>query len=901
MFSRNIPSAYFLSTWAWIAGALCAALPAHGVSPCDPRWAPNAFSATGADGSVQAFVQFDADDVGTEAPATIVAGSFSQIGAASLSRIARRDGGDWAPLGTGLGSTAFALAVFDEDGLGPNPPRLFAGGRFTTAGGGNANRIARWNGTSWSPLGSGLNDDVYSMIVFDEDGAGPGAPALYVAGQFTTAGGNAALHVARWTGSAWQAVGTGVGTSNPTDVATSLCVFDEDGDGPNPPRLFAGGQFFVAGSESAFAMARWDGSAWSGVGSGLFSSMAIPPVQDMTVFDDDGPGPNPSNLYVVGHFDVAGGVLVENVAKWDGSNWQEVGGGIPSDFSQSYVFTATPFDEDGDGPALPVLYIGGQFYRSTPEGTAEAIVKWDGSDLHKVSEQLNAASVRVLESIDEDGDGPGQSRIFAGGTFTMINGIGANRLACYDGNAWSLLVSSGGLNDFVYSMLRFDEDGSGPLPDCLYVTGRFITGGSAALSRIAKWDGANWFPLGEGISVPSGYAGGAYGGSLATLDDDGSGPNPPSLVLGGRFTMAGNVPANSIARWDGANWHAMGNGLELLGQPGAPVAAIVWAITQYDPDGDGPLPSRLFAGGAFNTADGQPVDGLAQWDGVSWSGLGLGSPGSFFWVNALAVFDADGPGPMNADLYVGGNFTTAGGGSAKGIAKWDGANWSALATGLAGAGSSTVEVFSMQVFDDDGPGPNNPALFVGGAFSKAGSINTGGFAKWNGSAWSVPAGSPVQGLSVRSLAVWDEDGPGSIPECLIVAMNSSTHFVYRWSGATWTSLGTTSLSVRAIAPFGGNGTVGKPDSLYLGGTFNSVNGIYSSYMARYERPYGLLNGDMNYDGLIDGQDVQVFVDSVLNSSASPVHLCKGSFVISLPPDIMSVGDTVGFVNALLSE
>jgi hypothetical protein len=34
---------------------------------------------------------------------------------------------------------------------------LIAGGYFTTAGGVSANRIARWNGTSWSALGTGMN------------------------------------------------------------------------------------------------------------------------------------------------------------------------------------------------------------------------------------------------------------------------------------------------------------------------------------------------------------------------------------------------------------------------------------------------------------------------------------------------------------------------------------------------------------------------------------------------------------------------------------------------------------------------------------------------------------------------------------------------------------------------
>ena len=37
---------------------------------------------------------------------------------------------------------------------------LIAGGDFTTAGGTRASYIARWNGATWQPLGSGMNDAV---------------------------------------------------------------------------------------------------------------------------------------------------------------------------------------------------------------------------------------------------------------------------------------------------------------------------------------------------------------------------------------------------------------------------------------------------------------------------------------------------------------------------------------------------------------------------------------------------------------------------------------------------------------------------------------------------------------------------------------------------------------------
>ena len=74
-----------------------------------------------------------------------------------------------------------ALAVLGTD--------LYAGGGFTTAGGSAAHYIAKWNGSSWSALGSGMNGWVSALAVLGSD--------LYVGGDFTTAGGKVSAYTAR--------------------------------------------------------------------------------------------------------------------------------------------------------------------------------------------------------------------------------------------------------------------------------------------------------------------------------------------------------------------------------------------------------------------------------------------------------------------------------------------------------------------------------------------------------------------------------------------------------------------------------------------------------------------------------------------------------------------------------
>jgi hypothetical protein len=82
-----------------------------------------------------------------------------------------------------LAPAVYALAVL------PNGD-LVAGGDFTTAGGVAANSIARWNGSSWSALGSGTDGTVLSLAVLPSGD-------LAVGGY--SAGGNASGGFARYT------------------------------------------------------------------------------------------------------------------------------------------------------------------------------------------------------------------------------------------------------------------------------------------------------------------------------------------------------------------------------------------------------------------------------------------------------------------------------------------------------------------------------------------------------------------------------------------------------------------------------------------------------------------------------------------------------------------------------
>ncbi len=177
-------------------------------------------------------------------------GIFIGAGEVSVNSIAKWDGmtSSWSALGSGISSEEYSALVYAL--ATDNHGNLYAGGDFTTASGAIADYVAKWDGSTWSTLGSGTNGRVSALAV---DSSGN----LYAGGDFITAGGVVANHIAKWDGMGWSALGGGV------NGAISALVFDSSGN------LYAGGDFTSAGGAGANRIARWDGSNWSALGAGM--------------------------------------------------------------------------------------------------------------------------------------------------------------------------------------------------------------------------------------------------------------------------------------------------------------------------------------------------------------------------------------------------------------------------------------------------------------------------------------------------------------------------------------------------------------------------------------------------------------------------------------------------------
>jgi hypothetical protein len=144
-------------------------------------------------------------------------GGFTTAGGVSANRIACWDPPTqtWSALGSGIGGWVGALAVLDG--------KLYAGGGFTAAGGMSASYIACWDpaAQTWSGLGEGVNGDdhprVYALAALNGK--------LYAGGRFTTAGGVDAHDIACWDPAAqsWSALGPGMGEDSWFGKSSPAC------------------------------------------------------------------------------------------------------------------------------------------------------------------------------------------------------------------------------------------------------------------------------------------------------------------------------------------------------------------------------------------------------------------------------------------------------------------------------------------------------------------------------------------------------------------------------------------------------------------------------------------------------------------------------------------------------
>jgi len=680
-------------------------------------------------------------------------------------------------MGDGVDAPVRAIAAVGGD--------VYVGGEFTTVANGTveASRLARWDGTGWSPVAGGVSSsrtwDLVSVRALASDGE-----KLYVAGLFDTAGsgdggiqanGFAALDLA--TG-AWETYDGGLWFPADPGEGRALALLGG--------RLYVAGSFERAGTveTTSFAVLDLAAKTWEGYGAGLRNGDLAGTADALAVDEATG------TVFIGGRFTAAGDVVTSGLATFADAEYGSLGAftygsgdtqtvnvialaHTPGGLYAGGVFThvddvevnwwavhdetgwRTPASLDGEVHALAAhpdgVVVAGWFGFSDDLRMQRAGV-WTGTTWRTFGQGV---------AHDPHGDGfvyavvATESGMYAGGFFDQAGPVAVDAVAEWRDGAWHDLA--GGLHSpaaagEVYAMLRVGTD--------LYVTGQFESAGGEPAANIARWDGTRWSPLGGGIQ----------GTGLALTVMAGR------LYVGGGFFQAGDVRVSNVAAWDLASetWSAIGSVPTYDGN----VMALAPLLDRY-----------LLIGGRFSKlwsgrfqASGQnslvlfdthappdpadPVAGYFRVPGVTFSWM----PGA---VQALQV--------LGNDVWLGGTFERAGvtswtdppgeGFAAPNLAVWrdfasDTANW-------ATPGGTDHQVTAFTTLD-------GRSLVVGGWFDHAGPIAASGVVEHDPStgAWT-PYGSGIgwgarSGPTVRALAQSPADGvwvggtftvAGGVPSC----------------------------------------------------------------------------------------------------------------------------------------
>lgn len=240
-------------------------------------------------------------------------------------------------------------------------------------------------------------------------------------------------------------------------------------------------------------------------------------------------------------------------------------------------------------------------------------------------------------------------------------------------------------------------------------------------------------------------------------------PNGDLFFVGDFSNGASIAEADRVIRWDGNEWSALGS--DGAGDGALQGSFIVSSVV----DSSG----RLFVGGVLELNSEIETQGVAMWDGTSWTGLGSFS--GTVWTLAL---DSSG------NLLAAGDFNEVDGHATSSIVRWNGTTWSSLAPTPAG-----IVIWGIARDESD--------IYVVGDFENMGGLPAADVvARWDGSNWhaliSSDSGDGLQGLVPIVVRV-----EGSVFKRVLVGGCPSADespSVFAFEAGRWSAVSTTNLN-----------------------------------------------------------------------------------------------------------
>ncbi|MBP8251085.1 MAG: tandem-95 repeat protein [Herpetosiphon sp.] len=604
--------------------------------------------------------------------------------------------------------------------------------------------------------------------------------------------------------------------------------------------LYVGGHFTLPDSAGAsiYSLARWNGRRWTSVGFEYRWSWML--IQNLIVHN--------GQLYVVGSFYPDGAL---QIARWDGTTWHDVA--TLSGYDRIYDVESY----NGD------LYIAGRFSginTHTKSIYVNNIARWDGTEWHDVAGGITGYDTQVYAlTIGNDG-------LYAGGYFTQAGSVTAKNLARWNGTTWSALGQSSIVEraNPVYGLAFHNNQ--------LYVS---LNNPDTALHQTLRWNGTTWQMMKHGDSEISLvrvvgqnlYVGTPYrvstdlflkiyrsdgipiGAMVADFKIHGSlWPQPYTLdftMYQGSLHAAGSIisyddlrTTTNVMRLENDGWRGLGQGMmwEYYDNRTFPYYAELTYV------GDRvtlnvPYHETFYAG----TAYGQSLSfNGSEWISEHTSNIdyfkafaydGTTTYSAVDTIDGSKVYRRNGsqwvvlPGTFNGEiqemaaadgnLYVAGYFTKIDTMPVNHIAKWDGTQWSAIGTGIAG----NPYFYDLVV-------AGNTIYAVGSDLQSPQPLEYNDFIWWNGTQWqnSISLNSPIRRIAI------DQQG---------ILYGVASDSIIKFSNGQWSLVATANSWISDIV-FDGS-------TLYVAGSFNQIGGVSARGVVKYANgQWSMLGSGTNY-------------------------------------------------------
>jgi uncharacterized protein (TIGR02145 family) len=516
---------------------------------------------------------------------------------------------------------------------------------------------------------------------------------------------------------------------------------------------------------------------------------------------------NGSDIYVGGEFTTIGGLSLSRLAKLNNSTGEAISGWAPNPDGKINSLVISGSD----------LFIGGEFYKV-------------GGFIRKGIAKLYLGSGAVNTSWSADVDGyinrvaVSGSDVYAAGNFSSIGGQAIEHIAKLNYTSGTVNASWNANSDsYINEMVINGSD--------IYVGGTFYNIGGQSRQYFAKLFASNgqadlqWNPVVD-LNANSIVIDGSY------------------IYLGGSFTTINGQSKYRIARLNISD-----GSVDNYWNPSASGSINTIAISQ----------SEVCIGGEFNSVSGISRNGIVRVSNStnlideSWN------PNPNTNSNIYSIFI------KNADIYVGGTFTSIGGTSIGRLAKLNSYNSSADVNWNPGA---TGDVNVIVVKDND--------IYVGGNFTSIGGSSRMRIAKLDAasgtanSSWNPTANGRVRAISIYNNEIYvggDFTFIGGYDRNKLAKLNDTNGA----ADLNWNPNPNNAIYTLAV----------DESNVFVGGAFTSIDSYTINRLAKLYRTSGNVDNswipapnNTVYSMLLDGNDLYVGGDFLTIGSQTINYFSK---------------------------